>query len=203
MQDAQPSWESRPLLQVLAAISRAIEARDAYTADHHRRVANLARRIAHALSLPAGRIEGIRLATTLHDVGKIGVPSELLTKPTKLNSHEIGLIRTHPDIGYGIFDGVQLPWPISETVLQHHERLDGSGYPRGLRGDEILLEARIVAVADVFDAMTWPRPYRFSAGLDAAMDELRANRDSLYDAKAVDACLAVAAASPDARGPAP
>lgn len=193
VEESASHWEPRPLLQALSAIARAIEARDAYTADHQRKVADLARRIAQAMGLPPGRVEGVRLTATLHDIGKIAIPTAVLTKPTKLNIHEMGLIRTHAEIGHGILKDVQLPWPIAEALLQHHERLDGSGYPRGLAGDSIILEARIVAVADVFDSIASHRPYRASLGREAALGELRANRGSLYDADVVDACRNVLA----------
>lgn len=188
---SSPSCAPRPLFQALSAIARAIEARDAYTADHQRKVADLAPRIAQAMGLPARQIEGVRLAATLHDIGKIGVPSSVLTKPTKLNVHELGLIRTHPEVGHAILKDVQLPWPIAEALLQHHERLDGSGYPKGLAGDDIILEAKIVAVADVFDSIASHRPYRVSLGRDAALEELQVNRGALYDPDVVDACQAV------------
>lgn len=191
LQENRRAWETRPLLQALSAIARAIEARDAYTADHQRKVADLARRIAQRMGLPQQRIEGVRLGATLHDIGKIGIPSALLTKPTQLNVHELGLIRTHPEIGHRILEGVQLPWPIAEVLLQHHERLNGSGYPKGLRDEAIILEARIVAVADVFDSMASHRPYRVSLGFDSALRELHDCRNRLYDPDVVDACLEV------------
>jgi len=143
------------------------------------------------MRLPKDRVEGVRLAATLHDIGKIGIPSALLTKPTQLNVHELGLIRTHSEIGHAIPGGVQLPWPIAEVLVQHHERLDGSGYPRGLRADAIILEARIVAVADVFDSMASHRLYHAAKGLDAALKELHDGRGRLYDADAVNACREV------------
>lgn len=187
----RPRRSQRPLLQAISAISRAMEARDAYTADHQRKVAELARRIAQRMSLDAEVIEGIRLGATLHDIGKIAIPSAILTKPKRLNEHEYGLIRMHPEVGHGILDGIPLPWPVAQILHQHHERPDGSGYPLGLSGDAITLETRVVTIADVFDSMASHRPYRQSRGIEAALRELHDNRGRLYDRAAVEACLAV------------
>ena len=183
--------ERRPLLRMLSAVARAIEARDHHTADHQRRVAELARRIGSYMNLSEDDVDGLRLAATLHDIGKIAVPSAILTKPRRLNQHEFGLIKMHPEIGFGIMGNVSTSWPIADVLHQHHERLDGSGYPLGARDEDIIVEARIVAVADVFDAMASSRPYRISPGVSAAVEELETNRGQLYDSGVVEGCLAV------------
>jgi PAS domain S-box-containing protein len=168
----------------------AIERRDPYTAGHQRRVAQLACAIAKEMGLSAERIEGTRMAAVIHDIGKVNVPAEILSKPGSLNHIEFGLIKMHPQVGHDILDGaIDFPWPVAEMVLQHHERMDGSGYPQGLSGEEILLEARILAVADVVEAMSSHRPYRPALSIDEALDEISRNRDVLYDPEVVDACL--------------
>ncbi len=179
------------LHQTVIAISRAVEARDPYTAGHQRRVADLACAIAGRLGLSEERIEGISMGATIHDIGKIQIPAEILTKPSNLSELEYGFIREHSRVGYEILHDIHFPWPVAEMAYQHHERLDGSGYPQGLKGDEICLEARIVAVADVVEAMSTHRPYRASLGIEKALEEINANRGKLYDAGVVDACLAL------------
>jgi PAS domain S-box-containing protein/putative nucleotidyltransferase with HDIG domain len=171
------------------ALSRLGEARDPYTAGHQQRVAELACAIAAEMGFPEDRIEGIRVASKLHDIGKIHVPGEILSKPGALDEMEFGFIKTHPKVGYEILRAVEFPWPVAEVALQHHERLDGSGYPQGLSGDEILPEARIVGVADVVEAMCTHRPYRPALSISAAIEELSKNRGRLYGPTAVDACL--------------
>ncbi len=171
------------------AIAATIDARDPYTAGHQRHVAELAAAIAAELGLDPDAIEGVRLAAGLHDVGKIGVPVEILTRPSELRPAEWELLKTHPGMGYDILAGIDFPWPIAVMVLQHHERLDGSGYPNGLRGDQIILGARIIAVADTLEAMEANRPFRLSPGVDAALDELRDGRGTRYDTTVVDACV--------------
>ncbi|MCK4510387.1 GAF domain-containing protein, partial [bacterium] len=171
------------------ALSRLGEARDSYTAGHQQRVAQLACKMAAEMGFPEDRIEGIRVASKLHDIGKIRVPGEILSKPGALDELEFGIIKTHPKVGYEILRSVEFPWPVAEVALQHHERLDGSGYPEGLSGDEILPEARIVAVADVVEAMCTHRPYRPALPVGAAIEELSKNRGKLYGPTAVDACL--------------
>ncbi len=173
----------------LQAISATLEARDPYTAGHQRRVARLARAIAEELGLESEQMHGIHLAGIVHDIGKIHVPAEILSKPGRLNDFEYGLIKLHPQSGHEILKGISFPWPIAQAVLQHHERLNGSGYPQGLSGDNILLEARILAVADVIDAMASHRPYREGLGLEAALHELRSNSGILFDAEVVAACI--------------
>lgn len=177
------------LLDFVTAIAATIEARDPYTAGHQRRVANLATAIARELQLPAEQIEGLKLACVVHDIGKIRVPAEILCKPGRLDELEFNLIKRHSLTGYEILKSIKFPWPLAEIVLQHHERLDGRGYPQGLKGEEILLEARILAVADVVESMVSHRPYRAGLGVDTALAEISRNKDVLYDARVVNACL--------------
>jgi PAS domain S-box-containing protein len=171
------------------AIIHVVEARDPYTAGHQRRVAHLSRAIAGEMGLDGDRIEGLQMAAMIHDIGKISVPVEILSKPTRLTPIEFDLIKVHAQAGHAILQGVEFPWPIAQIVLQHHERLDGSGYPNGLKGNDILLEARIVAVADTVEAMASNRPYRPGLGLDLALEEISKNMGLLYDAEAGNACL--------------
>jgi HD-GYP domain-containing protein (c-di-GMP phosphodiesterase class II) len=173
-------------VRVLAA---ATELRDPYTASHQRRVAELTLGIGRLLGLPADRLRGLELAAVIHDVGKLSVPSELLCKPGLITSAEFELIKGHAAAGAELLKGIEFAWPIREIVWQHHERLDGSGYPRGLKGDQILIEARILAVADVVDAMGYHRPYRSAPGILAALAEVQSGRGKRYDANCVDACL--------------
>lgn len=177
------------LMDSISAIAATIEMRDPYTAGHQRRVANIASAIAMELQLPEEQIEGINLAAVVHDVGKIQVPAEILSKPGRLSTLEFDLIKLHPQTGYEILKAIDFPWPIAQIVLQHHERLDGSGYPQGLRDADILLEAKILSVADVVEAMTSHRPYRAGLGIDAALEEITRNRGGLYEPCVVDACL--------------
>jgi HD-GYP domain-containing protein (c-di-GMP phosphodiesterase class II) len=174
---------------MIRAIAMTVETKDPYTAGHQRRVADLARAIAQEMGLPVEKVDGIRIAGVIHDLGKISVPAEILSKPTKLTDIEYGLIQIHPQAGYDILKEVEFPWPIAQIVLQHHERVDGSGYPRGLKGEEILLEARILVVADVVEAMASHRPYRPGLGLDKALEEISSKRGILYDPVVVDASL--------------
>lgn len=174
---------------LIHVVSLTIETRDPYTAGHQKGVADLAQAIAHLMGLPPERIEGLRLAAKVHDLGKISIPAEILAKPTHLNEIEMNLIQIHPQSGYDILKKVEFPWPIAQIVLQHHERIDGSGYPQGLTGPDILLEAKILGVADVVDAMCSHRPYRPAPGLEQALAEIRRNRGRLYDPTVVDSCL--------------
>jgi len=167
----------------------AVESRDPYTAGHQIRSADLARAIATEMGLPQEKIDGIRMAGSIHDIGKLSIPSEILSKPTKLTDIEFSLIKEHSRQGYEILKDVESPWPLAEIVYQHHERMDGSGYPRNLKGDDILMDARIMAVADVVESMASHRPYRPGLGIDIALEEIEKNRGTLYDADAVDACL--------------
>lgn len=171
------------------ALSRASETRDPYTAGHQRRVTQLACAIAEKMQLDSRVIEGLRVAALLHDLGKIYVPAEFLSKPGKLSAIERDLLKTHPQVGHDILKNIDFPWPVAEIVLQHHEKIDGSGYPRGLKGTAILLEARILAVADIIEAMASHRPYRPSLGIETALREIKENKSTLYDPEIVEVCL--------------
>ncbi len=171
------------------AMSLTIEMRDLYTAGHQRRVSSLAVAIGEEMHLPLDKIEGVRMAGIIHDIGKIAMPAEILTKPTRLTKTEFQLIKDHPRIGYDILKSISFPWPVAHIILQHHERMDGSGYPDSLLGDAILLEARILSVADVVEALSSHRPYRPALGLDKALEEIRRGRGIRYDMRVVDACI--------------
>jgi PAS domain S-box-containing protein/putative nucleotidyltransferase with HDIG domain len=173
----------------IQAMAQTVESRDPYTAGHQKRVSNIARMIADELSLKRDQIEGIRLAGVIHDLGKISIPAEILSKPGRITEVEFNLIKNHPETGYDILKTIDFPWPIAEIVHQHHERIDGSGYPRGLSGDEIMIEAKILAVADVVEAMASHRPYRPSLGIDVALEEIEKNRNKLYDKEVADICI--------------
>jgi len=173
-------------IQVLVS---ALEARDPYTAGHQLRVAHLASAIAVDMGLPKNIIDGIGMAGSIHDIGKLSIPAEILAKPTKLTNLEFLLIKEHSQSGYEMLKNVESPWPLAQIVYQHHERMNGTGYPRNLKGDEILMEARIMAVADVVEAMASHRPYRPSLGIEAALEEIEKNKGILYDATVADACL--------------
>ncbi len=179
----------RALEEMIQVVASTVEMRDAYTAGHQRRVAAIAEAIGREMALPEDRIHGLRLASIVHDLGKINVPAEILSKPDKLTAIEYEFIKIHPRVGYDVLKSVEFPWPIADIVLQHHERLDGSGYPSGLKGDAILIEARIIAVADVVESMTSDRPYRSAPGIGPALAEIRRGRGTLYDPVVVDACL--------------
>jgi len=170
-------------------LNMALEARDPYTTGHQRRVSDLARAIAQEKGLSRNIVEGIRMAGSVHDIGKLSVPGEILTKPTKLTNIELFLIKEHSQAGYEMLKYVDSPWPLAEIVLQHHERMNGAGYPRNLKGDDILMAARIIAVADVVEAMSSHRPYRPSLGIEAALEEIEKNKGILYDETVVEACL--------------
>jgi len=173
----------------IEAMALTVETRDPYTAGHQRRVANLARSIASEMGVSKAQIQGVRMAGVIHDIGKISVPGEILSKPGNISQNELGIIKEHPQVGYNILKTVDFPWPIAQIVLQHHERMDGSGYPNGISGENILLEARILAVADVVEAMASHRPYRAALGINLALNEISKNCGSSYDSKVVDACL--------------
>jgi len=179
----------RTLGATIQAMAVTVETRDAYTAGHQRRVADLARAMATEMGLPKERIEGLRMAAVIHDIGKITVPTDILNKPARLSENEFGIIKCHPKVGYGILKTIEFPWPIAQVIFQHHERMDGSGYPQGLSSEEITLEARILAVADVVEAMASHRPYRPALGTDKALEELSRRRGVLYDPEVVDICL--------------
>ena len=178
----------RQTIELIASVS---ELRDPYTAGHQKRVAELAKFMAMKMRLSPESVDAVEMASLIHDVGKIKVPAEILSKPGPLDEVEYLLVKTHPQAGYNLLKDIDFPWPVAEIVLQHHERLDGSGYPQGLKGKEILQEARIIAVADVVEAMASGRPYRKALGIEAALKEIKRGRSTLYDEEAVDACLAL------------
>jgi PAS domain S-box-containing protein/putative nucleotidyltransferase with HDIG domain len=173
----------------IKAMSMVVETRDPYTAGHQDKVARLAAAIAEKMNLSEEQIRGIRMAGFIHDIGKMYIPADILSKPGKLSSIEMQLIRTHSQAGHDIMKDIEFPWPIARIILEHHERMDGSGYPNGLSSNDILPEARIIAIADVVDAMASHRPYRPTLGIDVALREIEKNRGVLYDSTAVDACL--------------
>ena len=177
--------------QTVRALASMAEKRDPYTGGHQHRVARLACAIGREMALPQDQLEGLEVAGTLHDVGKIYVPAEILSKPAKLSLMEMGMMRTHPEVGYEILREVSFPWPVARSVMEHHERMDGSGYPNGVMGADICLEARILAVADVVEAMSSHRPYRASLGILAALSEVENGRGTLFDAEVVDACMEI------------
>ena len=180
----------KKLLQgTIKALASTIEKKDPYTAKHQQRVSLIVQAIAAKMGLSKKRIEGLYTAALVHDIGKIIVPAEILSKPGRLTEIEFSIIKEHPRVGYEILKDVDFPWPVAEIILQHHERMDGSGYPRGLTGDDILLEARILAVADVVEAMSSHRPYRPALGIDKALEEISKNKGKLYDSRVVEACL--------------
>jgi putative nucleotidyltransferase with HDIG domain len=179
------------LEDAIGAIAATLEQRDPYTAGHQRRVAKLASSIAEEMGLSSDVIEGIYFGGLIHDIGKISIPAEILGKPGRITGIEYGLIKTHPEDGYQIVKDIAFPWPVADMVHQHHERLDGSGYPQGLKGDQISLEARILAVADIVEAMSDNRPYRAGLGMEIALDEITRASGTQLDQNAVDACLSV------------
>jgi len=179
----------KALEETVNVLASAFGKRDLYTSGHQQRVMQLACAIASEIGLTSRQMQGIHVAGSLHDIGKINVPTEILTKPGGINEHERGIIQMHPQVGYDIIKGVDFPWPVAQAVLQHHERLDGSGYPAGISGEAIIIEARVLAVADVVEAMLSHRPYREALGVDKALDEIRQNRGVLYDSQVTDACL--------------
>lgn len=179
------------LVETITAMSNAVETRDPYTAGHMRRVSDLSVAIAEQMGLDKDQIEGIRLGGLIYDIGKLYVPAEILNRPGRLSLGEFEIIKSHAQAGYDIIKGISFSWPVAEMIYQHHERIDGSGYPNGLKGNEISFEARILAVADVVGAMSSHRPYRPSLGLEPALEEIRKNRGVIYDSEVVDACIKV------------
>ena len=171
------------------ALASILGKRDPFTQSHQRHVTKLACTIAERMNLSQEKIEGLRLAGLLHDIGKISVPAEILTKPSRLTDAEYRIVKTHAQHAYDILKDIEFPWPIADIVLQHHERLDGSGYPQGLKDSEILLEAKILMVADVVEAMSSHRPYRPAPGVEKALDEIKKNRGILYESRVVDICI--------------
>jgi putative nucleotidyltransferase with HDIG domain len=176
---------------IIQSMALTLEMRDPYTAGHQQRVASLVTAIAEEMGFSEEQIEGVRMAAMIHDIGKISVPAEILSKPGVITEIEFNLIKTHARMGYDILEGIEFPWPIAQMVLQHHERINGSGYPSGLSGNDIMIEANILGVADVVEAMASHRPYRPSLGTEKALDEILKNRGILYDPEVVDACLKI------------
>lgn len=174
---------------IIDVMVMAVEARDPYTSGHQRRVSNLARAIGTEMGLPADQVDGLRMAGSIHDLGKITIPTEILASPRKLTKVEFNLVKTHSQVGHDLIKDVEFPWPIPRMILQHHERLDGTGYPLGLKGEEIMPEARILMVADVVEAISSHRPHRPSLGLNRALEEIENGRGVAYDPAVVDACL--------------
>ncbi|MBD3413136.1 MAG: response regulator [Candidatus Aminicenantes bacterium] len=189
----QESWENqkKAMEGAVEAMAYTIETRDPYTAGHQRRVTKLAVKIAKEMDLKEDQIEGIRMSGTLHDIGKIYIPAEILSKPGKISEAEYNIIKTHPKVGADILKSIEFPWPVSGIVRQHHERLDGSGYPNGLSEDEIMIEAKVLAVADVIEAMASHRPYREALSLEKALIEIKKNKGTLYDKKASEAAIKI------------
>ncbi len=181
---------ARALRSTVEAVVGLVSVRDPYTARHQQKVARLAEAIAREMGLPESEVEGIQVAASLHDIGKLSVPAEILAAPRRLTEPELALVQQHSQVGHDLLTGIEFPWPVAEMVLQHHERMDGSGYPNGLAGADVMLGARIVAVADVIDAMTTHRPYRPGLGLDAALTEVSARSGVEFDANVVDAFTA-------------
>jgi len=179
----------RSLEGTFRAMSLALELRDPYMAGHQQRVSSLAVAIAQEMNLPWEKIEGLRFAGIIHDIGKIAAPAEIMAKPTRLTKSEYQLVKDHPRIGYEMVKDIAFPWPVAHIILQHHERLDGSGYPEGLVGDAILAEARILAVADVVEAVCSLRPYRPALGIEKGLEEIRKGRGLRFDTRVVDACI--------------
>lgn len=192
-QDSQKAYKTlrQSLEGTIYTLAKTIEIRDPYTAGHQERVADLAVAIGNKMQLFKDRILGLRMAALVHDLGKINIPFEILSKPGKLSRMEFELIKTHPQQAYDLLEGITFPWPIADIILQHHEKIDGSGYPMGLRGDEILLESRILTVADIVEAMSSHRPYRPALGIEVAMNEIRSQKGKTLDPDVVDACLDV------------
>jgi putative two-component system response regulator len=175
----------------IQAVSTIVEIRDPYTSGHQKQVSKIASAIARIMGLSENEVSGIKMAGLIHDIGKVAIPFEILTKPGKLDDLEFDMIKKHPKIGYDILKSIEFPYPVAQIVLQHHERIDGSGYPYGLPADDILLESKIIGVADVIDAMASHRPYRPAIGIVGAMEEITKNRSIIYDTDVVDACVSL------------
>ncbi len=170
-------------------ITKVIELRDPYSAGHQQRVSKLATAIAREMKLSQDKIEGTRVASLVHDIGKVNLPTEIISKPKKLVEVEFNLVKNYPRVGYDILKKVDFPWPIAEIVLQHQEKIDGSGYPRGLKGDEICIEAKILGVANVVEAMSSYKSYRPALSIDEALAEILENKNILFDPEVVDTCI--------------
>ncbi|RLD17501.1 MAG: hypothetical protein DRI33_05005 [Caldiserica bacterium] len=190
-QKLQQSYQKlkKTMNDTINTIGKIGETRDPYTAGHQYRVSQLATAIAKELNLSSDKIEGIRITSLVHDIGKISIPAEILNKPIKLSEIEWSLIKDHSQTGHDILEVIDFPWPVAKIVLQHHERMNGSGYPNNLKGDTILLEARVLGVADVVEAMSSHRPYRPALGINKALEEIEKNKGILYDPKVVDVCI--------------
>jgi len=189
-QELQSSYDKlrETLIVTVNALASTVEMRDPYTAGHQRRVTILACAIAEEMGLTEEQFDGLRLAGLVHDIGKITVPAEILNKPGRISEIELNIIKTHPQAGYNLLKEIEFPWPVARIVLQHHERLDGSGYPGGLKDDRIMPEAKVLAVADVVEAMASHRPYRPALGIEAALHEITMHKGTLYDPDATDIC---------------
>ena len=179
----------KTLKGILGAITGILERKDPFTAGHQRRVVQIACGIAKQMQLPPNMGDGFQVMGFIHDIGKLFIPGEILHKPSRLSEYEFNIVKAHPQVAYDILKKIEFPWPVAQAVLQHHERLDGSGYPVGLSHKDIILEARILAVADVVEAMASPRPYRPTLGLAGALKEIQQNQDILYDRKVANACV--------------
>jgi putative nucleotidyltransferase with HDIG domain len=186
--EQEPEELLRMLNGTVEAMASLCEKIDPYTAGHQRRVARLACAIAKEMGLSDEQVYGIRVIGVVHDIGKMALPDEILSKPGVLNAEELSIVQTHPQVAYDVLKNLKFPWPVAQTVLQHHERLDGSGYPNGVSGESIILEARILCVADVVESMVSHRPYRSAPGLEKAMEEIELNSGVLYDPMVADAC---------------
>ena len=170
-------------------ITKVVEIRDPYSMGHQQRVSKLATAIAQEMELPRDKIEGTKIASLVHDIGKVNLPTEIISKPGKLIEVEFNLIKNYPKVGYDILKKVDFPWPIAEIVLQHQEKIDGSGYPKGLKGDEICIEAKILGVANVVEAMSSYKSYRPALSIDEALAEIAENKNILFDPQVVDTCI--------------
>jgi putative nucleotidyltransferase with HDIG domain len=186
--EQEPEELLRMLNGTVEAMASLCEKIDPYTAGHQRRVARLACAIAKKMGLSDEQVYGIRVIGVVHDIGKMALPDEILSKPGVLNAEELSIVQTHPQVAYDVLKNLEFPWPVAQTVLQHHERVDGSGYPNKLAGEDIILEARILCVADVVESMVSHRPYRPAPGLEKAMEEIELNSGVLYDPMVADAC---------------
>lgn len=189
MFEQEPEELLRMLNGTVEAMSSLCQKIDPYTAGHQRRVARLACDIGKKMGLSDEQVYGLRVIGMVHDIGKMALPDEILSKRGELNAEELGLVKTHPQVAYDVLKNLEFPWPVAETVLQHHERIDGSGYPNQLAGEDIIMEARIVCVADVVESMIYHRPYRLAPGLDKALEEIELNSGVLYDPVVTHACF--------------
>ncbi|WP_321329884.1 HD-GYP domain-containing protein [uncultured Ilyobacter sp.] len=187
--DRALEFHKEALLNTIEAFVLTMKKRDPYTAGHQKRVTELAVAIGERMGLDEKRIEGLRLGAMIHDIGKINVPGEILNRPGKITRHEFEIIKPHSQLGYEIIQGLDFPWPIEKMILQHHERIDGTGYPKGLKGEEIITEAKIIAVADVVEAISSHRPYRVALGIQAALAEIKKRKGSSFDVQIVDICV--------------